>query len=87
MKLIGSAEGAGMATLNAWAPAGRENLSAQLGRVADDLAHAHPEIPPQKIHAMVETSASSLREGAKLTEFIPVLVRTQVATALRRSAA
>ena len=65
--------------------ADRVDLSAELERITDELAVAHPEVPTSKVRLMVDEFATSLSRSAKITEFIPVLVRNQVGTALRRN--
>ena len=64
-----------------------ESLEADLARVAAELSQAHPEVPTSLVSDLVQRTAASLRTTAKITEFIPVLVRNQVATALRQPAA
>jgi hypothetical protein len=60
---------------------------AELAWVSADLIRAFPGVLPETVNELVKSAAAGLNSGARFTEFIPVLVRNQVGTALRRSAA
>jgi CTP:molybdopterin cytidylyltransferase MocA len=68
-------------------PAGvARSLDEQLHRVRTELAADHPELSPEQVRALVEAAARQFSE-AKITEFVPILVRRHIDAALRHTAA
>jgi hypothetical protein len=61
------------------------NVHRELERVTSQLAREHPEVTHEQIRELVNTAEASLA-GARITQFIPILVRSSVLAELRRSA-
>ena len=59
------------------------SIAEELRRVSDDLVHRYPHVPAERVRMLVERSADHLR-GAKIIDYVPILVRHEVTTALRQ---
>jgi hypothetical protein len=69
------------------APDLQQSEAAELARITEELSRKHPNIPASEVQTLVADCAAALRRSAKVTDFIPVLVRNEVSTTLRRTAA
>jgi hypothetical protein len=65
----------------------KQNLDAELGRLTAELSAEFSSVPTERVRQLVNDSALAMRSTAKITEFIPVLVRNEVISSLRRTAA
>lgn len=50
----------------------------ELRSVAGELAKRFPQVSAERVQTMVNRAADRMRQGAKITEFIPVLVQHEV---------
>jgi hypothetical protein len=60
--------------------------AAELVQISAELSRKHPDVPADRVRELVNRSAVSLRQRARVTDFIPVLVINQVSTQLRHTA-
>lgn len=67
-------------------PADRAAQDSPLEAVVDRLADRFPTIERPHIADIVETEAANLEDGARVTDFIPVLVEHEVKEQLRTEA-
>lgn len=75
--------GAVMATSLTAGRTSRSTTDDELRRVTEDLVSRYPQVPAEQVRTLVERSAGHLH-GAKLTEYVPILVQHEVTVALRQ---